>query len=82
MATNRQRQIINPADLALFGIVILAMYAFCRMIMKLIVALVQEIYLLGKWIYLSTKQCIAAKKAKQLEKELNQKKLPPHDSQA
>ena len=53
MATNRQK--INLADLALFGIILLAMYAFCRMIMKLIVALVQEIYLLGKWIYLSTK---------------------------
>ena len=80
MATNRQK--INLADLALFGIIVLAMYAFCRMIMKLIVALVQEIYLLGKWIYLSTKQCIAAKKTKQLEKELTQKKLPPYDSQS
>ena len=80
MATNRQK--INLADLALFGIIILAMYAFCRMIMKLLIALLQELYLLGKWIYLSTKQCIAAKKAKQLEKELNQKKLPAHDSQS
>ena len=80
MATNRQK--INLADLALFGIIILAMYAFCRMIMKLLIAIVQELYLLGKWIYLSTKQCIAAKKAKQLEKELSQKKLPTHDSQS
>ena len=79
MATNRQK--INPADLALFGILLLAMYAFCRMIMKLIVALAQEIYLLGKWIYLSTMQCIVAKKAKQLEKELTQKKLPPYVSE-
>ena len=80
MVTNRQK--INLADLALFGIIILAMYAFCRMIMKLLIAIVQELYLLGKWIYLSTKQCIAAKKAKRLEKELNQKKLPAHDRQS
>ncbi len=79
MATNNRQ--LNAKDLALAGIVILSMYALCRMIVRFIVALVQELYLMGKWIYLSTKQCIAAKKAKDQQESFKQPKLEPHDPQ-
>lgn len=79
MARNRQQ--LNWSDLAMLGCLIMIGYAICRSIVQLIVYLVREIYFLGKWIYLSTKQCFAAKKAKDLERELTQQKLPPHDEQ-